>query len=87
MEFLPHILSLVSFELKFFWTDANILPVCVQTIVDNYNIASTGQAEWYPVAFFLRDENGTVRGGLLGDYLGGLAACENACDSQASARA
>ena len=30
----------------------------VQTIVDNYNVARTGQAEWYPVAFFLKDENG-----------------------------
>jgi GNAT superfamily N-acetyltransferase len=39
----------------------------VQTIVDNHNIATTGQAEWYPVAFFLRDENGEVLGGLLGD--------------------
>ena len=27
----------------------------------------TGQAEWHPVAFFLRDENGEVLGGLLGD--------------------
>jgi GNAT superfamily N-acetyltransferase len=39
----------------------------VQTIVDNYNIASTGQAECYPVAFFLQDENGEILGGLLGD--------------------
>jgi hypothetical protein len=39
----------------------------VQTIVDSYNIANTGQAEWYPIAFFLRDENGEVLGGLLGD--------------------
>jgi GNAT superfamily N-acetyltransferase len=39
----------------------------VQEIVDNYCIASTGKAEWYPVAFFLRDENGEVLGGLLGD--------------------
>jgi GNAT superfamily N-acetyltransferase len=39
----------------------------VQTIVDDHNIASTGQAEWYPVAFFLRDENGEALGGLLGD--------------------
>ena len=29
----------------------------VQTIVDNHNVAITGQAEWYPVAFFLRDKN------------------------------
>jgi hypothetical protein len=39
----------------------------VQTIVDNHNVASTGRAEWYPVAFFLKDENGEVLGGLLGD--------------------
>jgi hypothetical protein len=39
----------------------------VQAIVDNYNIASSGQAEWYPVAFFLREENGEILGGLLGD--------------------
>ena len=25
----------------------------VQTMVDNYNVAITGQAEWYPVASFL----------------------------------
>ena len=39
----------------------------VQMMVDNHNVAVTGQAEWYPVAFFLRDENGEVLGGLLGD--------------------
>jgi len=39
----------------------------VQTIVCNHNIAITGQAEWYPVAFFLKDENGEVLGGMLGD--------------------
>jgi GNAT superfamily N-acetyltransferase len=39
----------------------------VQTIVNNHNVAITGQAEWYPVAFFLKDENGEVLGGLLGD--------------------
>jgi GNAT superfamily N-acetyltransferase len=39
----------------------------VQTIVGNYNIAITGYAEWYPVAFFLKDENGEILGGLLGD--------------------
>jgi GNAT superfamily N-acetyltransferase len=30
-------------------------------------VAITGQAEWYPVAFFLGDEQGEVLGGLLGD--------------------
>src|ERR1700737_457646 len=39
----------------------------VQTIVVNHNVASTGQTEWYPVAFFLKDEKGEVLGGLLGD--------------------
>src|SRR6202162_2644425 len=39
----------------------------VQTILVNHNVAITGQAEWYPVAFFLRDENGEILGGLLGD--------------------
>jgi GNAT superfamily N-acetyltransferase len=39
----------------------------VKTFVDSYNIAVTGQAEWYPVAFFLKDENGEVMGGLLGE--------------------
>ena len=51
----------------------------VQTIVCNHNIAITGQAEWYPVAFFLKDENGEVLGGLLGRYLGGLVTRQNAC--------
>jgi hypothetical protein len=39
----------------------------VQTIADNHNVASTEQAAWFPVAFFLKDENGEVLGGLLGD--------------------
>ena len=39
----------------------------VQTILVNHNVAITGQAEWYPVALFLREENGEVLGGLLGD--------------------
>ena|SRR5690242_2249523 len=43
----------------------------VQTMVDHHNIASTGQADWYPVAFFLRDEAGEVLGGLLGEIWAG----------------
>jgi GNAT superfamily N-acetyltransferase len=39
----------------------------VQTILSSYNVAITGQAEWYPVAFFLKDDNGEILGGLLGD--------------------
>ena len=42
----------------------------VETILANYNVAMTGQAEWYPVAFFLKDENGEVLGGLLGNIWG-----------------
>ena len=41
----------------------------VQTMVDYHNVAMTGQGEWYPVAFFLRAENGEVLGGLLGALL------------------
>ena len=40
-------------------------------MVDHHNIASTGQADWYPVAFFLRDEAGEVLGGLLGEIWAG----------------
>jgi GNAT superfamily N-acetyltransferase len=39
----------------------------VQRMADHHNVAITGQAEWYPVAFFLRDENGEILGGLLGE--------------------
>jgi hypothetical protein len=43
----------------------------VQRMVDRYNVAATGRAEWYPVAFFLREETGEVLGGLLGDIWAG----------------
>jgi GNAT superfamily N-acetyltransferase len=39
----------------------------VQTMVDYHIVAITGLAEWYPTAFFLKNENGEVLGGLLGD--------------------
>jgi GNAT superfamily N-acetyltransferase len=39
----------------------------VASFVDKYNIAVTGQADWYPVAFLVRDETGEVLGGLLGE--------------------
>jgi GNAT superfamily N-acetyltransferase len=39
--------------------------------VDLHNVAATGQADNYAVAFTLKDENGEVRGGLLGDIWGG----------------
>jgi hypothetical protein len=54
-------------------------------MVDNYNVAITGQAEWYPVAYFLRDDNGEV-GRFARRYLGGLDTRQNACRGPASAR-
>jgi GNAT superfamily N-acetyltransferase len=39
--------------------------------VDNHNVAVTGRVEWYPVAFFLKDERGEVLGGLLGNIWAG----------------
>jgi GNAT superfamily N-acetyltransferase len=43
----------------------------VRAIVDNYNVAMTGQAEWYPVVFLLKHEDGEILGGLLGDIWAG----------------
>jgi GNAT superfamily N-acetyltransferase len=37
----------------------------------SYNVAATGQAEWYPVGFFLKSGKGEWLGGLLGDIWGG----------------
>ena len=34
--------------------------------VDNHNIAATGHAAYYPVAYFLKSDEGEVLGGLLG---------------------
>ena len=34
--------------------------------VDNHNIAATGRADYWPVNFVLRSEQGDVAGGLLG---------------------
>jgi len=59
----------------------------VQTMVDNYNVAITGQAEWYPVAFFLREENGEVLGGLLGNIWAAWLHVQNACRGRTCARA
>ena len=43
----------------------------VQAFVSHHNIAITGRGEWYPVAFFLKDERGEVLGGLLGNIWAG----------------
>jgi GNAT superfamily N-acetyltransferase len=39
--------------------------------VSNHNIAVTGQAAYYPVQYYLRNENEEILGGLLGDIWGG----------------
>ena len=39
--------------------------------LDNYNIATTGHAAYYPVAYFLKAPDGEVLGGLLGMIWGG----------------
>jgi len=36
-----------------------------------FNLARTGQDHWRPVKMFVRDNNGLIRGGLLGDIWGG----------------
>ena len=65
---LPFILILMSNPTVVFDPYASAdLRDFVQTILVNHNVAITGQAEWYPVALFLREENGEVLGGLLGD--------------------
>ena len=43
----------------------------VQAFVSHHNIAITGRGDWYPVAFFLKDERGEVLGGLLGNIWAG----------------
>jgi len=57
----------------------------VQTIVDNHNVAITGRADWYPVAFFLRDETWRSVRRFARRYLGSLAARPNACRGRACA--
>jgi ribosomal protein S18 acetylase RimI-like enzyme len=37
----------------------------------SHNIAATGQADWYPVGFFLKSAHGEWLGGLLGNIWGG----------------
>ena len=39
--------------------------------LDNYNIAVTGHSAYYPVAYFLKSDEGEVLGGLLGMIWGG----------------
>jgi GNAT superfamily N-acetyltransferase len=43
----------------------------VTNSLDNFNIATTGHAAYYPVAFFLRGTDNEILGGLLGEIWGG----------------
>lgn len=38
--------------------------------VGNFNIATTGHAAWYPVAYFVRSDEGEILGGLHGTVWG-----------------
>jgi len=38
----------------------------VEEIVNRRNIAITGYDQWYPVAFFVKTDDGEILGGLLG---------------------
>jgi GNAT superfamily N-acetyltransferase len=54
----------------------------VEEIVNRRNIALTGYDQWYPVAFFVKTDDGEILGGLLGTiwakrmYVGILAVQE-----------
>jgi GNAT superfamily N-acetyltransferase len=41
------------------------------TAVENYNVRTTGDDNYFPVNFLLRDETGAIRGGILADLWGG----------------
>ena len=43
----------------------------VTNSLDNFNIATTGHAAYYPVAYFLRSADNEITGGLLGEIWGG----------------
>jgi ribosomal protein S18 acetylase RimI-like enzyme len=43
----------------------------VEDGLNAYNIAATGESEYYPVAIFLKDDHGVVHGGVLGDVWSG----------------
>jgi GNAT superfamily N-acetyltransferase len=42
----------------------------VTNSLENFNIATTGLAAYYPVAYFLRTADNEIAGGLLGDIWG-----------------
>ena len=43
----------------------------IRNAVDQFNVAVTNDANYSPIAIFLRDERGAVLGGVLGDVWGG----------------
>ena len=54
--------------------DSNPPPAWLETVengVDFYNIAASGLADYYPVAFLIKGRDRTLSGGLLGNIWGG----------------
>jgi GNAT superfamily N-acetyltransferase len=39
----------------------------VRDRLDGWNVVVTGRADWFTLAIFLRDDEGRIRGGVLGD--------------------
>jgi len=60
-----------EFEIVFDPLPGNSLTRFITESLASYNIAATGQADWYPLGFFLRAGNGEWLGGLLGNLWGG----------------
>jgi GNAT superfamily N-acetyltransferase len=58
-------------EIVFDPLPADSLRQFVTESLASYNVAATGQPDWYPVGFFLRRAEGEWLGGLLGNIWGG----------------
>jgi GNAT superfamily N-acetyltransferase len=43
----------------------------IEDQINRYNIAITADSDYHPVKIYLRDENGTLRGGITADVWGG----------------
>lgn len=43
----------------------------IENAINQFNMARTGDHNYRPVRIFLRDENGTLQGGLVADLWGG----------------
>src|SRR5262249_47582354 len=53
-------------------TDSNhVLDDALNARLDQFNMHVTGETDWTPLAFTLRDDAGRLRGGILADIWGG----------------